>query len=99
MALRIRYQYANGFALGYSIERLGNETYFAFTMLAFDAGSSTFIAGFPEDAASFCGRCKLNFGPTRTALFTDGDHVATSDDVAVSHVVVGELHVAMDSGD
>jgi hypothetical protein len=99
MALRIPYRYGSGFAHGYSIELLGDETCFAFKPLASKASLTTYIAGFLEDAASLRGRYRLNFVPTSAAQVAGGDHLATIQEIAVSDLVVGELHMAMDSRD
>ena len=52
MALRIRFQYQTGSALGYSIERLSDGSFFDFSNSTFSTTPTTLIAALPEDTAT-----------------------------------------------
>jgi len=99
MALRIRFQYLTGSKLGYSIERLGDGTFYDFSTSTFVASPSTPISNLPEDTGQFLGRYKLTMTPTPVAQFTDGDYVVTIHDQANANVVVAELGSTMHLGD
>ncbi len=97
MPIRIRYQYPAGSALGYSIERLSDGTFFDFSSAAFAAAPTTLIAALPEDTGSFAGRYKATLAATPAAQFTDGDYAVTIHNTA-TNTVAGELAVVMHSG-
>ncbi len=99
MALRIRFQYPTGSQLGYSIERLGDGTFFDFTGGTFAAAPASPIAALPEDAGIYLGRYKATLGTTPAAQFIDGDYAVTVHDQAASGAVVAELAATMHSGD
>jgi hypothetical protein len=98
MPLRIRYQYPSGSALGYSIERLSDGTFFDFSNQTFVASPSTLVATLPEDTGSFAGRYKLTLASTPVTQFTNGDYVVTVHNTAAGNLVVGELAVVMFAG-
>jgi hypothetical protein len=98
MPLRIRYQYPSGSALGYSIERLSDGTFFDFNDSTFKAGPTTLISILPEDTGSFAGRYKTILASTPTTQFTDGDYVVTIHNTTSGNAVVGELAVVMHAG-
>jgi len=99
MALRIRFQYATGSQLGYSIERLADGTFYDFSVGTFVATPAAQIAKLPEDAGIYVGRYKVTLSPTPTAQFTDGDYAITAHDQGTSNAVVAELAATMHSGD
>src|SRR5437764_489577 len=99
MALRIRFQYATGSKLGYSIERLSDGTFFDFADSTFKAAPGTPTAGLPEDTGIFAGRYKLTLTPTPQAQFSDGDYTITIHDQSASNAVVAELSSTMHAGD
>src|SRR5262249_45918046 len=95
----IRYQYPSGSTLGYSIERLGDGTFFDFNDSTFKATPATLVAPLPEDTGGFVGRYKVTLSSIPTAQFTDGSYVVTIHNRAASNAVVGELVVVMHAGD
>jgi hypothetical protein len=99
MALRIRFQYPTGNALGYSIERLADGFLWDFSTSTFAATPVTLTAALPEDSGSFLGRYKTNLSPTPSGQFSDGDYCVTLHNVAVSNAVVGMLSAQMHGGD
>jgi hypothetical protein len=99
MALRIRFQYPTGSQLGYSIERLGDGSFFDFSTSSFAATPATPISSLPEDSGLFKGRYKLTLSPTPVTQFTDGDYAVTVHDQAASSNVVAELASTMHAGD
>jgi len=98
MALRIRYQYPTGSLLGYSVERLGDGTFFDFNDSTFKASPTTLVAALPEDTGSFAGRYKITLASTPASQFTDGDYAVTIHNTAALNAVVGELAVVMHAG-
>ena len=98
MPLRIRYQYPPGSALGYSIERLSDGTFFDFNDSTFKANPTTLITALPEDTGSFAGRYKVTLASTPTAQFADGDFAVSVHNTAAANTVVAELAVVMRSG-
>ena len=99
MSLRVRFQYASGAQLGYSIERLRDGTFFDFSASSFVASPASAISNLPEDTSPFLGRYKTTLGSTPAAQFTDGDYVVTVHDKANANVVVAELGATMHAGD
>lgn len=99
MALRIRYRYTSGSALGYSIERLSDGMFFDFNDTTFKAVPTTLINSLPEDTTKFVGRFKTTQTSTPSAQFTDGDYVVTIHNTGSANLVVGELSVVMHGGD
>ena len=95
MPLRIRYQYPSGAALGYSIERLGDGTFFDFNDSTFKPFPTTLIAVLPEDTGNFAGRYKLTLGSTPVSQFTDGDYAVSIHNTTTANIVVGELAVVL----
>lgn len=98
MPLRIRYQYSTGSALGYSIERLGDGTFFDFNDSTFKPFPTTLVSVLPEDTGNFAGRYKLTLAATPASQFTDGDYVVSIHNTITANTVVGELAVVMRSG-
>src|SRR5689334_12301078 len=98
MALRVRFQYAAGASLGYSIERLADGLLYDFTPTGTTAGTFTAspvvpIASLPADSGNFAGRYKVNLTPTPTSQFLDGDYCVTIHNQAGANAVVAELNV------
>ena len=94
MSLRIRYQHATGASLGYSVERLGDGTFFDNSTAAFSATPTTPIAALAEYAAPFLG----SYGATPatpTAQWTNGGYCVRLHDTALNQVIgiaLGSLH-------
>ncbi|MDB5350783.1 MAG: hypothetical protein JWN86_2030 [Planctomycetota bacterium] len=104
MALRLRFQYAAGASLGYSIERLSDGLLYNFapsgsTAGTFTAAPTTVVAPLPADTGSFVGRYKVNLTSTPAAQFVDGDYCITIHNVASGNAVIAELDVVMHNGD
>jgi hypothetical protein len=98
MALRIRFQYQTGAALGYSVERLGDGLFFDFSDSTFKSSPVSLIASLPEDTGNFVGRYKVTLATTPASQFTDGDYVVTVHNVSAANSVVGQLAVVMHAG-
>jgi hypothetical protein len=99
MSLRIRFQYATGSKLGYSIERLSDGSLYDFSTSTFVTSPTTPITSLPEDSGNFLGRYKTTLTPTPAAQFTDGDYVVTVHDQNASNNVVAELGATIHAGD
>lgn len=105
MALRIRFQYQTGAALGYSIERLSDGLFWDFAASGVGTGQSftpspgSLLSSLPEDAGIYAGRYKAVLLQTPTDQFTDGDYCVTIHDTANSNTVVAELVTTMHGGD
>lgn len=98
MALRIRFQYATGSLLGYSIERLTDGTFLDFNDFTFKPSPTTLVMAIPEDSGSFTGRYKTVLTTTPVSQFTNGDYVVTMHNLASNNAVVGELACVMYNG-
>ena len=99
MALRIRFQYPTGSALGFSIERLSDGSFFDFADSTFKSSPAVLIAALPEDSGAFAGRYKVTLTSTPAAQFTDGQYAVTVHNQASSGLVVGELLAVLRGGD
>ena len=98
MALRIRFQYATGSLLGYSVERLSDGTFLDFNDLTFKVSPTTLVTAIPEDTGSFSGRYKATLTTTPASQFTNGDYVITIHNLASNYAVVSELACVMYNG-
>jgi len=104
MAMRIRFQYQPGNALGYSIERLADGLLYDFastgpTAGTFVAAPATPIANLPADSANFYGRYKVTLTATPAAQFVNGDYSVTIHNTTAGNAVVAQLGVVMNNGD
>ena len=99
MALRIRFQYATGSSLGYSIERLADGLFYDFSTSTFVSTPATLVMSLPEDTGNFQGRYRVTLSSTPASQFSNGNFGVTIHNTAASNLVVGELAVAMFNGD
>jgi len=99
MALRIRFPYSTGSSLGYSVERLGDGSFFDFADGTFKATPITLIAPLPEDSGNFLGRYKVTLASTPVSQFSDGRYAITVHNQKASNAVVGELAATLRNGD
>lgn len=99
MALRIRFQYATGSSLAYSIERLSDGSLYDFADGTFKSTPATLTATLAEDVGSFAGRYKATRASTPAAQFSNGDYCVSIHDAGSSNAVVGQLGAVMFNGD
>lgn len=99
MAIRIRFQYATGASLGYSVERLSDGYYLDFSDGIFRVSPGIIISPILEDAAPFRGRFRTTISPTPSSQFIDGNYAVHFHNQRASNLVVGVLGVTTISGD
>lgn len=99
MAIRIRFQYATGASLGYSVERLSDGYYLDFSDGIFRTSPATIISTILEDAAPFRGRFRTTMTPTPSSQFIDGNYAVHFHDQRALNLVVGVLGLTTMSGD
>jgi len=101
MSLRVRFQYQTGASLVYSIERLGDGTFYDFGTGTFGSSPGTGTAALPEGTGigtSYLGRYTVTLATTSAGQWTDGAYSVSVHNVA-SGLVVGELAVVMHTQD
>jgi hypothetical protein len=97
MVLWIRCQFPTGSTLGYTIERLIDETFFDFNNSTFARSSIAPINPLHGDSENYAGRYKVTLDTIPASVFTDGDCVITIHDRAASNLVAGEPSVVTDA--
>lgn len=97
MALRIRFLYATGSSLTYSVERLADGTFFDFGDSTFKPVPAALTAPLPEDTGSFLGRYKVNLATPQSA-WPDGDYCVSVHDAATG-LVADQQVATLNAGD
>ena len=100
MALRVRFQYASGFGLGYSIERLSDGTYWDFSAVqAFSATPTTLVQPLPEGSGTTLGLYSSTLSTTPVAQFSNGQYAVRIHNTNQSNLVIGLADAIMYNGD
>jgi len=101
MSLRVRFQYQTGANLVYSIERLGDGTFYDFGAGTFGSSPGTGTAALREGTGtgtSYLGRYTVTLATTSAGQWTDGAYSVSVHNLG-SGLVVGELAVVMHTQD
>ena len=89
MPITVRFPYATGASLGYSLERLADGLLFDFTGATFVSSPATLVASLPELTPNFPGLYGATLTSTPTAQFPDGDYSLNVHDTNDANLVVG----------
>ena len=99
MALRIRFAYTSGAALGYSIERLADGLFYDFSTSTFVATPATLINTLPALAGNFTGLYSTTIAATPQAQFANGEYAVNIHNTGSANAIVGVIGATMYNGD
>jgi hypothetical protein len=101
MALRVRFQFGTGQALGYAVERLADGLFLDFATGTFTATPGTPVADLTEGTDRYAGLYRATLDPTPVEQFPDGEYQVTIHDTAAAAALVagGLLSAIMHGGD
>jgi hypothetical protein len=100
MSLRVRFLYAQGAALGYSIERLADGWNFDFNDGTFKNSALTNpVAALNAGTGNRAGIYSATLSSTPPAQFTNGDYAIYINNIVASNAVIGVIEAVMYNGD
>ena len=99
MALRIRYVYAPGSLLGYSVERLADGLYYDFADGTFKVSPTTPINALTAQAGNFAGLYRDTIASTPSAQFANGEYAVNIHNVGAANAVLGVVGATIFGGD
>lgn len=99
MALRIRFQYATGTKLGYSVERLADGLFLDMADTTFKAAPNQLIGILAESATPYQGLFRATLIATPPLQFSNGNYAISIHSTGAGNQVVGVLSAQMISGD